>query len=109
MNKKTEKYIYNKYAKDNGYEEAPPTIDEFLENDYYVGEITDNGKAIYPYWKNFLRDIYKTPFFEFDDNLKLNILGGSTGSGKCAAFRQVLEFELSEEDIKKYGLSEYLI
>lgn len=39
------------------YEEIPVSIDEFVENPDYLGKSTDNGKGIYPYWRNALREI----------------------------------------------------
>lgn len=40
------------------YEEIPVTIDEFLENDYYLGKVYNNGKNIYPYWRHVLHDFF---------------------------------------------------
>jgi hypothetical protein len=108
IEQKTEKFIFDKFAKTNGYEETPPTIDEFLNSDYYMGDITNEGKAIYPYWKEFLREMYKTPFYEFDDVTKIIILSGSTGTGKCLDKNQELEFEISEELVKDLDLEKYL-
>jgi hypothetical protein len=38
-----------------GYRELPPTIDEFLENEYYCGKFTD---SLYPYWKDLMHKIF---------------------------------------------------
>lgn len=38
-----------------------PTIDEFIESDYYLGKSTDNGKGIYRYWREELRKIFPNP------------------------------------------------
>ena len=40
-----------------------PTIDEFIENDYYLGKMTNGGKGIYPYWRQALREIFPNPLF----------------------------------------------
>lgn len=43
------------------YDEMPVDIDTFLEDDDYLGKVTKNGKTIYPYWRNVLRDIFSNP------------------------------------------------
>ena len=43
------------------YEEIPVDIDTFLEDDMYCGQTTDNGKLIYPYWREQLRELFKDP------------------------------------------------
>lgn len=106
---KAEKYIYDKFARENGYEEAPPSIDEFIEDEFYLGDITDNGKSIYPYWRIFLRDMYPTPFFEYDNDLKLEILAGATGIGKCLASEQLVDVMMNDKDIEEYDLTDYII
>lgn len=61
---------------DADYEEIPVDIDTFLESPEYLGGSTDNGKAIYPYWRDAYRKII--------DEDKIEIaLGGSIGSGKA--------------------------
>lgn len=40
------------------YEEIPVDIDEFIESDEYLGKSTNNGKGIYPYWRQTLREIF---------------------------------------------------
>lgn len=47
-------------AKILGYAKMPPSIEEFIESDYYLGKIFGNGK-LYPYWKEVLKKIYPTP------------------------------------------------
>lgn len=44
-----------------GMRQLPPSIDEFIEDDYFIGSTTDNGKAIYPKWREFLRELYPDP------------------------------------------------
>lgn len=67
--------INNLYNAD--YEEIPVDIDTFLESSEYLGNSTNNGKAIYPYWRKAYREII--------DQDKIEIaLGGSIGSGKAA-------------------------
>lgn len=48
--------IENLYKVD--YDEIPVSIDEFLENDYYLGKVFNQGNLIYPFWRAQLHDIY---------------------------------------------------
>lgn len=64
------------------YEEIPVTIEEFVDNDYYLGQAwKDNeGKTkLYPYWRKRLNEL-------FPDNITTNvnnaIFSGARGLGK---------------------------
>ena len=59
------------------FTEIPVDIDTFIESDEYAGWFTNNGKNIFPFWREKLREI-------FDDNLNYSeiVLGGSIGCGK---------------------------
>lgn len=61
-----------------------PTIDEFIEKDYYLGKSTDNGKAIYPYWRDKLREFYPNPLYQSYDTM---FFRDSIGSGKSTVAR----------------------
>lgn len=54
------KEIYNRLY--NVYEELPVSIDEFIENPRYFGSTLNCGKAIYPKWRQHLRNIFKDPY-----------------------------------------------
>lgn len=60
------------------YEEIPVDIDTFLESPQYLGQSTNNGKAIYPYWRNAYREIIE------QDKIEI-AMGGSIGCGKTTA------------------------
>lgn len=45
-----------------GYREVPPTIDEFIESDYWLGGVLENGSAVYPYWRRALNQVFPNPF-----------------------------------------------
>ena len=62
---------------DSDFEEIPVDIDTFIENDQYIGWFTNNGKDIYPYWRERLREI-------FDGNYSEIALTGSIGVGKSS-------------------------
>ena len=40
------------------FKEVPVSIDEFICNPYYLGETNRNGDAVYPFWRETLRDIF---------------------------------------------------
>lgn len=46
---------------DEDYEEIPVDIDTFIESDEYCGKTTKNGKNIYPYWRERLRELFTDP------------------------------------------------
>lgn len=68
--------LYNEMLYED-YEEIPVDIDTFIENDLYIGKITQQGTTIYPYWRDKLRQI-------FDPNHNYNeiIFTGAIGLGK---------------------------
>jgi hypothetical protein len=106
----SEKKFYEQVAKKLGkYESAPPTIEEFLCNPYYLGEETKGGERVFPYWKAKLQELYPTPFYEYDPDKKLIILSGATGIGKCFSGDQEIEIYVDEETIKKLDLEEFVI
>lgn len=77
-----EKRAMELLAKSSGYEECPPTIDEFLDDPYYLGEVfvNDDGEStIFPIWREALREIYPNPFYS--PYLEI-VLTGSIGQGK---------------------------
>jgi len=109
MDKISEKKFYQQVSKKlKIYEKTPPTIMEFLSDPYYLGDETQGGERIFPYWKAKLQEIYTTPFYEYDPDKKVIILTGGTGIGKCLSSEQEIDVYMSEEDIKKYGLEEYI-
>lgn len=59
------------------YEEVPVDIDTFIEDDRYIGKTTNNGKNIYPYWRNKLRKMFGP-----ESNYQEIILTGAIGLGK---------------------------
>lgn len=66
-------------AKILGFTRLPPTIDEFIESDLYIGKGTKNGKMVYPFWREFLREIYPDPLRSTNP---IVILTGGIGIGK---------------------------
>lgn len=61
------------------FKEIPVSIDTFICDSMYLGEINRNGEAVYPFWRETLRDI-------FNNGNKYNeiILSGATRIGKTS-------------------------
>lgn len=59
------------------YEEIPVDIDTFIEDPHYLGGTLDRGRAIYPRWREVLREIFEDPY-----KYQTVILTGSIGTGK---------------------------
>lgn len=59
------------------FTEVPVSIDEFIESDQYAGWFTQNGKGVYPYWRDKLREMW-------DDtkNYSEIAITGGIGTGK---------------------------
>lgn len=60
MDKLKNKNLLNIIYKD--YDEIPVSIDEFIENPKYFGSTLDQGRALYPKWRQHLRNIFKDPY-----------------------------------------------
>jgi len=88
------KKIFDTFAKFNEYIETPPTITEFISNDYYLGKSLNNGKVIFPFWKKKLVQIFPTPFFE-SNKYKILLFSGSTGIGKTTISQIILLYDLA--------------
>lgn len=86
------KKLYDAYAKEKGYEETPPTITDFINDDYYLGESFRN--ALYPFWKKKLVDVCPTPFPEHNKK-KLVIMDSATGTGKSTAATIMFLYDLA--------------
>lgn len=73
-----------------GMRELPPSIDQFLEDDYFIGESTAQGKAIYPKWREFLRELFPDPLHTTNTVVSLS---GCIGSGKSRISRLILAYD----------------
>ena len=62
------------------FKEIPVSIDQFICDDYYMGQVNRQGNAIYPYWRQFFRNI-------FNAGNKYNeiVLTGATRVGKTSS------------------------
>lgn len=68
-----------------GYEKIPPSIEEFIESPYYLGNTYGDGK-LYSYWKPILKDIFPDPVTTKYNTL---VLTGCIGSGKSTISRLI--------------------
>jgi len=70
-------------ARTSGYASPPPYIDEFLDDEKYLGKILKNentGESIlYPIWREALREIFPNPYYS--PYLQI-IITGAIGLGK---------------------------
>lgn len=88
------------------YEEIPVSIDQFIEDDQYMGKVFENGKLIYPFWKNFLHDLFhNNPEKRFEV-----AISGAIGTGKSTisaiALMYLLYRTMCLKDPQKfYGLT----
>lgn len=65
------------------YTKKPPSISEFLHDDYWLGSVTrpdDDNSGIFPVWKNCLEQD-----FDLDSRIHNLVITGSLGIGKCLA------------------------
>ena len=96
--------IENLYKVD--YDEIPVSIDEFLENDRYLGKVYNNGKNIYPYWRNFLHNFFHdNPDKAFEVALTGAIGVGKTTIASIALIYLIYKTLCLKDPQKFYGLS----
>lgn len=94
------------------FKEVPVSISEFISSPFYMGPVTRNGEAIYPFWKMTLKDI-------FDAGNKYNeiVLSGATRIGKTSTAVAILAYMLyrlmlyrnPHEYFKKKEISKFTI
>ena len=61
------------------FREVPVSIDRFISDPYYLGSVNRNGEAVYPFWKDTVRDI-----FNHGNQYNEIILSGATRIGKTS-------------------------
>lgn len=83
------------------FERKPVSIDEFLDNDFYLGKV---GASIYSTWRNDLRHVL-SPY----ENINEWIISGSIGAGKTysaviALLYKIYYLQCLRDPQKFYGL-----
>ena len=64
---------YLSYLTNLNYKEAPPSMDEFLNSPKFLGKLTNNGKSVYPVWRDTLQLVAK------EDSKYIYVLTGAIG------------------------------
>lgn len=72
-----------------GYREPPPTIDQFIDDDEYMGRML--GGNIYPEWRQQLRAVYPSPFYSPYFQV---ICAGAIGIGKSTMSMGIQSYDL---------------
>lgn len=71
------------------FKEVPVTIDQFITDPLYLGEVTNGGKQVYPFWRETLHDVF------LHGNLYNEIiLSGATRIGKTSTSITILAYML---------------
>lgn len=89
-------------GKPGGDAEHPADIRTFLTEGSYLGETTNFGEAIWPFWLDTLEEIFA------DDAINEVIITGAIGAGKTAAARWGMLYDLHrvlclEDPLDHYG------
>lgn len=71
------------------FKEVPVTMEEFICNPVYLGEVTNGGKQVYPFWQTTLSDI-----FEHGNQYNEIILSGATRIGKTSTAVTIMAYML---------------
>lgn len=88
-----------------GYRQLPPTIEEFIESKYYLGNSVGDG-AMYPFWKEKLKELFPSPIHTSNTVI---VAKGAIGTGKSFFSRvaaMYTECRLSMlENLRFFGLA----
>jgi len=72
-----QKEAMNILARASGYEEAPPTITEFLDDAEFMKPVI--GNSLFPTWREALQEIYPNPYYSPYVEI---VISGAIGVGK---------------------------
>ena len=67
---------YIKNLVNDTYNERPVSVDVFLSDPYFLGNSTNNGKAVFPAWRRKMREMFN------NDSRVVVALTGAIGTGK---------------------------
>lgn len=71
------------------YKEVPVSVEQFICDPLYLGETNRNGDAVYPFWKDCLKDI-----FSHGNQYNEIILSGATRIGKTSTAIVIVAYML---------------
>ena len=71
------------------FKEVPVSINQFLNDDKYLGLTNDHGNSVYPFWRNMLNDVFGSgnKYYEI-------VLSGATRIGKSSSAVTMLAYML---------------
>lgn len=78
LNKVSDEALYKAAALAEGYESVPVSIDQFINDPYYLGQTYGEGR-VYPYWVNKLHEIFPNPLYS---PVQEALITGCIGAGK---------------------------
>lgn len=82
------------------YRRPCPTIEEFLDNPFYMGNISG---TIYPYWRKKLCEIFNP-----EKPMKKVLFGGATGTGKGLLLDEIIPTPVGYTKVKDLKVNDYL-
>lgn len=71
------------------FSEIPVGIDQFLNDNYYLGQTNNMGANIYPFWRNMMNDV-----FNHGNQYNEIILSGATRIGKSSTSVTIMAYML---------------
>ena len=71
------------------FKEVPVSLDQFLDDSYYLGDTNNNGKNIYPFWRTTMNEI-----FSAGNRYNEIILSGATRLGKTSTCVTMMAYML---------------
>lgn len=81
--------LLEQFARLSGYKEQVPTIEEFVNDPYYLGKSV--GDSLYPIWLDALKKVYPSPYYSPCSEI---ILSGAIGLGKSTMARIVTLYDI---------------
>lgn len=69
--------IMHQLAKMGGFKEPVPSIEQFIDDPYYLGKSL--GQGLYPIWREAAKELYPTPYYSPYQEI---VLTGAIGLGK---------------------------
>lgn len=81
--------LYKVAALAEGFEEIPVSIDQFIDDPQYLGQIYGDG-GVYPYWMEALRKIYPNPIYSPYEEVCVT---GAIGVGKAVSSYTIIDCE----------------
>lgn len=75
---------------DVDYSEIPVSVDKFITDPAYMGDVYDRGRLIYPFWREFVHNV----FHDNPNNAYEIALSGAIGTGKSTIASLMMSYML---------------